>query len=422
MSWEGLDLLNDGQRFCKEMERGLSGEPSTLKMIPSYIDPSLRRPIGKQVLVADAGGTHFRIGLVRFAEEGPLLRRLEVYPMPGTQTPLEADDFFQTLAEPMGKMMTEEHPEKLGFCFSYPVEITSHRDGKLLSFTKEIRVTGAEGRSIAGELGSRLPSPIPIVVLNDATAALLGAIAAGRAEDEHTTLCMIVGTGMNTSYAEANRAIVKDPFLKENAGYTVINLESGGYGLVEQGTADQRMDQKTKDPGRQLLEKMISGAYLGNLFLETVLLAVEEGLLPTEPFLALKTAGTLRTKALSAFAQDEMEDDNPLDSVVDLLDAEQLEFLHTLAKGLLRRAAKLLVINVMGMILKILQTRPGFTTFRLLMEGSTYYGSRMLQYYVEAYLKQIHMRLGILIQPMKLENATLLGAALAANANQVSHF
>lgn len=46
--------------FQKEMEAGLAGEPSSLKMIPTYTSPYGEITKDVPVTVLDAGGTNFR--------------------------------------------------------------------------------------------------------------------------------------------------------------------------------------------------------------------------------------------------------------------------------------------------------------------------------------------------------------------------
>ena len=50
--------------FQKEMEAGLAGEPSSLKMIPTFTSPYGEVTKDTPVTVLDAGGTNFRAGTV----------------------------------------------------------------------------------------------------------------------------------------------------------------------------------------------------------------------------------------------------------------------------------------------------------------------------------------------------------------------
>ncbi|QSX09327.1 ROK family protein [Alkalibacter rhizosphaerae] len=421
MSWESLDLIQESRIFCEEMERGISGRSSSLKMLASYIDPSLEVERDREVVVVDAGGTNFRIGLLRFGEDGPKLYDVQTHPMPGTEEELDAEAFFQALADLIQPTMDQEKADRLGFCFSYPTRITPTRDGRLITFTKELQVRDVEGRLIGEELGKRLRRPVAITVLNDATAALLGLVAVGHRDQRLHSIAMILGTGMNTSYVEYNASIDKEPSLQNKLGSNVVNLESGGYGRIPQGTADRLLDQKTTNPGEQKMEKMMSGAYLGDLFLETILLAVEDGYLPGKPFVQFQKAGFFPTKDLTGFAQGMPSHINVMAEAAEKLSPDQQEFLHALAKGLLRRAAKLAAINLVGISLKMQKSDPVIRRLHLIMEGSTFYGSVHIQHYLDAYLKHAQLNTGIQIERIKLENAALLGAGLAAFARENDH-
>lgn len=414
MSWESLDLIREGDVFCREMEQGLLNKPSSLKMLLSYIDPTAWGSSQEDILVVDAGGTHFRRAMVHFTTRGPRIEHLTTLDMPGAKEPLDREAFFQDIAQKIAPYVEQFHPHRLGFCFSYPVEITPERDGRLIAFTKELQVRDAEGALLGRELTQRLPGSMHITVLNDATAALLGAVAVGREENRLHSVGLILGTGMNSSYVEANGNIAKDPSLRVMKGWTAVNLESGGYDKIQRGTADLRLDQKTANPGKQRMEKMMSGAYLGSLFQETVRLAEEEGHLPQGRLEKLLGTRPLTTRELTQFAQGSPDEEDPLHILDRNLSSDESEFLHALAKGLLRRAAKLAVINVLGIAMKIKKIRPDLSTVPLVLEGSTFYGSAHIQHYLDAYLNQIHLRTGIHIQRIQMEHSVLIGAASAA--------
>ena len=46
--------------FLSEMEKGLKGEASSLRMIPAYVGVNGKIPQGAKAAVLDAGGTNFR--------------------------------------------------------------------------------------------------------------------------------------------------------------------------------------------------------------------------------------------------------------------------------------------------------------------------------------------------------------------------
>ena len=62
--------------FQKEMEAGLAGEPSSLKMIPTFTSPYGEVTKDTPVTVLDAGGTNFRAGTVTIPSDGACLSSL----------------------------------------------------------------------------------------------------------------------------------------------------------------------------------------------------------------------------------------------------------------------------------------------------------------------------------------------------------
>ena len=99
--------------------------------------------------------------------------------MPGSESAIDSDTFFEILAGYLMDLL--DGVKKLGFCFSYEVEIQPDLDGKILSLSKEVCVTGCENKMIGQELGKALlrqgVREVPrITVLNDTTACLLGCL------------------------------------------------------------------------------------------------------------------------------------------------------------------------------------------------------------------------------------------------------
>ena len=52
--------------FKDQMDKGLEGSESSLRMIPTYSEAQNEIPDGESVIVMDAGGTNFRTCLVTF--------------------------------------------------------------------------------------------------------------------------------------------------------------------------------------------------------------------------------------------------------------------------------------------------------------------------------------------------------------------
>lgn len=172
-----------------EMERGLMGPGSSLPMIPAYISPVSKPAPFKTVIALDAGGTNLRAALVKFDENGKAVpadsRKI---PMPGTNGPIGADAYFDEIAAVTAPLIEQagDKVEGIGFCFSYPMEITKEADGILMAFSKEVEAPEVIGKSIGAGLREALkrrkvPVPERIILLNDTVATLLcGLFGAAR--------------------------------------------------------------------------------------------------------------------------------------------------------------------------------------------------------------------------------------------------
>jgi hexokinase len=133
--------------FREEMNKGLSGKKSSLKMIPAFVTTDKELPKNKPVIVIDAGGTNLRIALIHFSDSGEaVIDQINKYRMPGAEKELTADEFFATLTGYLKPIIKKSN--RIGFCFSYPAEISADCDGRLIQWTKDIKVPQLVGKFI----------------------------------------------------------------------------------------------------------------------------------------------------------------------------------------------------------------------------------------------------------------------------------
>ncbi len=277
-----IALLRCTGEFLRAMRDGLAGLPSSLLMIPTYLTAGMQVPAGEPVLVMDAGGTNFRIAQVRFSADGRAeIAGFRKFPMPGTRSPISCDAFFDALAG----YLLEFDPSisRVGFCFSFPTEILPDRDGRILSFAKEVQVPDGAGRLIGvginAALRARGAAEKRFCILNDTVAAML-ACAGGSVGRYSGMIGFILGTGTNTCYLESAAEIRK---IGGGSGQMAVNVESGCYSGLPRGDYDRELDAASQNPGDHLLEKMISGGYLGELITRTLRGAIREGLFSPAP-------------------------------------------------------------------------------------------------------------------------------------------
>ncbi|MEM9424768.1 MAG: hypothetical protein AAF975_08290, partial [Spirochaetota bacterium] len=285
-------LLRD---YCEEMEHGLN-QSGSLKMLPAYISADKPLRYDQAALVLDAGGTHLRCALVTVPKQGkPLLECFHQCEMPGLKKTLSAAEFFCEIARFMAEVLEEFYqryrrgPLCLGFCFSYPSEITMSEtgdlDGRLLQWSKEIKVPELEGKFVGSGLLSVLretfgdKAPCHVCVINDTVATLLAGRSCAEDADYSDFIGYILGTGINSCYAENSENIRSlDP--RYRAKQSIINMESGNYNRFPRSRIDEEYDRMTQHPGTYLQEKSCSGRYWGELVGVVLRTAAQEGLLP----------------------------------------------------------------------------------------------------------------------------------------------
>ncbi|MBP2655639.1 MAG: Hexokinase [Firmicutes bacterium] len=426
MDYKNISIEKECNTFIAEMKKGLEGTGGTLKMLCTYLSPEGEIPVREPVIVIDAGGTNLRVAVVTFdSKKTPVIEDFKVYPMPGTQGELTKEEFFHRIAEYLAPVI--DRSSKIGFCFSYPTEILPNRDGKLIGFTKEVRVRDMNGEEIGANLLTALRAmgydgDKRVVVLNDTVATLLGGKAAQPQRSFDSFIGFILGTGTNTCYIETNANIIKVPALVNKPGSTIINIESGGYGKAPGSVIDGYFDTMTVDPGRQLFEKMISGAYQGQLILQFLRKAAAEGLFSSEFAARVCNLNELTTTEVNDFCLQPYSEDNVLACGAKTTGcagniADQV-VVYYIVDAVVERAAKLVAINLAAIMLKTGKGQNPCLPVCVTAEGSTFYKSKLfkgkLEYYVKEYLND---QMGLYCEFIHADKATLVGTAIAGLLN-----
>lgn len=234
---------------------------SSLEHFKSYADLPSGKEQGEFIAV-DLGGTNLRVYLIELFGKG------EYQILPKISEPLKVDgkydytkgsaeDFFDFIAELIGKVVEKGKEYRLGLTFSFPVEMKSLDSAILQRWTKEFDVKGVVGQDVMQLLREALHRKgldrvKPTAVLNDTTSALLAAAY----ENPHTYIGAIYATGFNI--AAYDKGADEAPM--------VINLEAGGFSKLTPNNWDMMLDKASVSPGAQRLEKMVSGRYMGELY------------------------------------------------------------------------------------------------------------------------------------------------------------
>lgn len=401
--------------FRRHMDAGLSGNPLSLQMIPTYVSVGQKVPKNVPVIVLDAGGTNLRVGLSTFTEAGVQVSDTTVGPMPGTLKPLQREEYLQELADKVAPLA--EQADKLGFCFSFPAEITPDMDGICQGFNKEISVANDKGMHVCAELcstlakrGVKVPS---YALINDTVAALLGGYGVVGPEAYDGFIGFILGTGVNCCYTEQNEDILKLPGLPAG-GNMVINVESAGFDAFPMGDYDRAYDNRSAIPGDHLYEKKVSGAYFGETAIETVKGAAAEGLFSDEMTAAIPAA--FETKDILTF----LAAPCAAGVIGDLCHTEtDREVLYTILEDLMDRAAKMVSINLTAVLIQGDMGRSPLRPGCIVAEGSTFLKGEVYQQrirrYMDLYAREWN---GRHFRFISVDQANMQGAAVAALLKQ----
>ena len=401
-------------------------------MLPTYIETDKPVPLNKPVIAMDAGGTNFRVATVYFDNDGkPVICRedgrplgenekLPTYEMPGIHKEASKKEFFETIAGYVKNVI--EKSERIGFCFSYPIEIFPNKDGRLLYFSKEIKAKEVEGQIVGENLISAFKTlgcdyEKHVVLLNDTVTTLLAGMSSfpGRTFDSYVGF--ILGTGTNCCYVEQNKNITKTKDL-DPAKSQIVNVESGGFARAPRGQIDIRFDELTLNPGRYRFEKMISGAYLGPVCLQTARTAAKDGLFSEAVARKLAKTQEVDTRDVDDFMCYPKGHDNLFASVCAGGSDDDVLTLYYLFDRLVERAAKLTAINLSSVVLKSGKGANPCSPVCIVAEGTTFYELKSLKTRVEYYLKAyLENRKNKYYEIVNIKNATLIGAAIAGLTN-----
>ena len=411
MSPEQVNPAFYAGKMKEDMEAGLRGDKSFMPMIPTYIKTDGEIVKNRPVIVIDAGGTNFRCGLAEFTDEGCEVSGIEKYKMPGIDTPATWEEFISFIADKIQPFA--EKTDTIGFCFSYNAEITPEIDGKVIRIDKEVVIKDCEGKlvgkTLSEELAGRGFPGKRVFVLNDTVAALLGASYKLDKSKYSGFIGQICGTGANTCCVLPYSRIEK---LERTGDVSIlINLESGLYAGFEQGDFDTVLDDNSINSGEKILEKMVSGVYLGELGRLCLVSAADEGYLSEEAGRRIKAMEHVETYVLDAWASE-----RDLEMVCDT--EEDREFVAELSTALFDRAARFICANLAGIMLLTGEGKDKNKPVCICAEGSLVDKSRYFRPFLEEHLKKYaEEELGLYSELHIGYETTLPGSAAAALLN-----
>ena len=254
--------------FREKVEEGLNKNNAEIQCIPTFILPKATDVKGK-ALVLDLGGTNYRVAIVDFSTEKPI-----IYPNNGWKKDMSImkspgytrEELFKELADLIVEIKREEEMP-IGYCFSYPTESIPGGDARLLRWTKGVDIREMVGQFVGKPLLDYLNEKNKIrftgvKVLNDTIASLFAGLT-DKSYDAYIGL--IVGTGTNmATFIPSDKITKLDPECHVQ-GLIPVNLESGNFYPPFLTAVDDTVDATSYSLGKQRFEKAVSGMYLGDI-------------------------------------------------------------------------------------------------------------------------------------------------------------
>ena len=413
-----INFDNACKDFLDEMNKGLSKENETLKMLPTYVTIKDILPKNEPIITIDAGGTNFRTAVVSFSTDGEVkIENFKNHSMPGIDKPITKDEFFDIVAEYLKPIINLSN--KIAFCFSYPVNMQPNKDGKLIHFTKEIKITGMENQLICEGIQKSLyklgiNQEKKFILLNDTVSSMLAGVAFSK-RPYSSYIGLILGTGVNTCYIEQNSNIKKLAF--QTNGSMLINMELGGYSKVSLSTFDKKIDCTSENIGKQLYEKMISGAYLGKLIGYTIKGAIEDNIFSDEFKINFEKIdiNSLSLKEINEFYQQPYNSDRL--SLCCKSTSDRIK-LYYIIDFIFERTAKLVVLGLSSIIMKTKNGYDPTLPVCICADGSVFNKCHALRHKIYYYMKQfLTDKHNIYFEFITPQNATLVGTAIAGLYN-----
>ncbi|KAK2808590.1 hypothetical protein FQN50_004622 [Emmonsiellopsis sp. PD_5] len=316
------NLLSMSKNIRTQINAAATSSP--ISMLPSF---NHTLPTGKEkgtYVALDVGGSTFRVALVELSGDGHLkIVRMKTCPIDETIKLLEGKAFFEWMAERIEEMLHDgqekyghdSEPAVMGMSWSFPIDQTSVRSGRVLSMGKGFLCSnGTTGQDLAElimEACRERNLNVEIhAILNDSSATLLS-----RAyTDTLTRASLILGTGTNAAIHFPVHAIGIDKFGSRPAEWfaqannVIVNTELsmfGGKGALPTTPWDDLLNRTHLKPDYQPLEYMCTGRYLGEIVRLIMVDAVKtaglfSGLLPD----SLRTPYSFDT-AIPAFIQED---------------------------------------------------------------------------------------------------------------------
>ncbi|XP_015344007.1 hexokinase-3 [Marmota marmota marmota] len=363
-----LEQLKAVQAQMREaMAKGLRGEASSLRMLPTYVRATPDGSERGDFLALDLGGTNFRVLLVRLTEGGVQIIN-QVYSIPECVAQGSGQQLFDHIVDCIVDFQQRQGMSgqslPLGFTFSFPCKQVGLDQGILLNWTKGFNASDCEGHDVVHLLREAIKRRQAVelnvvAIVNDT----VGTMMSCGYEDPRCEIGLIVGTGTNACYMEELPNVVDTA---GESGQMCINMEWGAFGddgsLGMLSTCfDESVDQASINPGKQRFEKMISGMYLGEIVRHILLHLTSLGVLfRGQQTQCLQTRDIFKTKFLSEIESDSLALRQVRAILEDLglpLTSDDALMVLEVCQAVSQRAAQLCGAGVAAVVEKIRENR-----------------------------------------------------------------
>ena len=381
--------------FREKVEEGLNKNNAEIQCIPTFILPKATDVKGK-ALVLDLGGTNYRVAIVDFSTEKPI-----IYPNKGWKKDMSImkspgytrEELFKELADLIVEIKREEEMP-IGYCFSYPTESIPGGDARLLRWTKGVDIREMVGQFVGKPLLDYLNEKNKIrftgvKVLNDTIASLFAGLT-DKSYDAYIGL--IVGTGTNmATFIPSDKITKLDPECHVQ-GLIPVNLESGNFYPPFLTAVDDTVDATSDSLGKQRFEKAVSGMYLGDIL---------KAAFPLEEF-------------------EEKFDARKLTAIMNYPDIHKDIYVQV-AHWIYNRSAQLVAASLAGLIALLKSYNRDIHRVCLIAEGSLFWSeSRKDKNYnilvmekLQELLRELELE-DVEVHINSMDNANLIGTGIAA--------
>ncbi|MBI3485472.1 hypothetical protein HY025_00845 [Candidatus Daviesbacteria bacterium] len=349
------EVVSIQQNFLTELKDANSGKKTSLPFIIHQLPESSLVKDGEVFQVIVIGGSVcWKAFVKKEAGKIKVLKQLGINPVFLIK--------YQDLPDFIEREL-DKNVRVLAINFAFPMDPIFEKgrlDGKLISGSKEYEFKGLIDKKVGEEIEKYVQKKqnrkITVSVANDTICLLLSGLTKFSWEQ---LVGGIVGTGINFAF-----------FLDEKK---LVNLEAANFDKFLLSNEAKELDKSSVHPGRALLEKEVSGAYLYKLF---------------------NTA--LNKQNLNH---------QPLSSTKDLdeLMIGEDKKLANLAKHFMDRSSELVSVEMGGIALF------KKTNLVFIMEGSLFWLGLGYKRHIKAILDKTIPDLDIKFT--KIENSTVLGAA-----------